>query len=350
MKTTFPLLLCGLIVVAGPALAAAPDRPATGTVLLLVNNRTLEGDIEQVGDQYRVRHNFGMTWVPGDGVLRLCKDKEDALAFLRRRANLRDPDERLRLARWCHLRGLREQAIAEVKAAVELRPEHEESRRLLQYLKQATLQAPEAAAAAAPAQPRTDKPAVELNADAMSQFATRVQPILMNACARCHVASGAGSFRLQRTYAVGLANRRVLQQNLAEVLKQLNLRQPEYSPLLIKAVSAHGPTGEAPLRGRQAEAFKALDGWVRLTLANNPHLNERLPAAETARPFAEAAAVSRPVPVRDDRAVIPAPPALPAAARKAPETPPPPPEANAADDYDVTPFNRQMHPGRVPPP
>src|SRR5215510_2445544 len=125
MKTTFRLVLCALLAAAGRApRAAGQEPPASGKVLVLDNDRTLEGEVERVGEQYRVRRSLGVTWVPAERVQRLCASKEDALAFLRRRANLADPDERLRLARWCHLQGLRDQALVEVKAAVELRPDH----------------------------------------------------------------------------------------------------------------------------------------------------------------------------------------------------------------------------------
>ena len=42
---------------------------------------------------------MGETWVPAKNVLCLCDSLEDAYAFLRSRANPRDADERLRLAR-----------------------------------------------------------------------------------------------------------------------------------------------------------------------------------------------------------------------------------------------------------
>src|SRR5207244_1246284 len=127
--------------------------------------------------------------------------------------------------------------------------------------------------------------------------ATRVQPILMNACARCHLAEGA--FQLQRTASDGVVNRKAMQQNLAAVVTQLNLRQPEFSPLLVKAISAHGPTGEAPLRGRQAEAFHTLENWVRFTVANNPRLTEQsAPGLDAQAPAAEklSAPTSKPTP------------------------------------------------------
>src|SRR5262249_56616653 len=103
------------LVIGGSLRAAGPGNAETGKVLVLDNDRTLEGDIERVGDRYRVRRTVGVTWVPADRVAGLCASKEEALAFLRRRTNLNDPDDRLRLARWCHLQGLRDQALVEAK-------------------------------------------------------------------------------------------------------------------------------------------------------------------------------------------------------------------------------------------
>src|SRR5262245_61471732 len=88
-------------------------RPAKGRVLILDNEHTLTGDIEQVGDQYRVKRLVGETWVPLGKVLRLCASLEDAHRYLQGRANLNDPDERLRLADWCRQHGLREEAYEE---------------------------------------------------------------------------------------------------------------------------------------------------------------------------------------------------------------------------------------------
>src|SRR4051812_40953973 len=107
MRTSFSILVCVASTLAAPSLAVPQDtssvEPKSGKVLVLDNDRTIEGDIDRLDDQYRVRRTVGITWVPADRVLKLCKDKPEALAFLRQHANLQDPDERLRLARWCHL-------------------------------------------------------------------------------------------------------------------------------------------------------------------------------------------------------------------------------------------------------
>jgi hypothetical protein len=92
MTTTYRLLLCAAVAVTAAGAGRAAD-PTAGHVLLLVNERTVEGDIERVGEQYRVRHVVGETWVPADKVLRLCDDMPGAYLVLKARANLSDPDE-----------------------------------------------------------------------------------------------------------------------------------------------------------------------------------------------------------------------------------------------------------------
>src|SRR5262245_55376817 len=145
MMTSFRIFSGLVLFTAAAALAlrAADNAPlARGKVLVLENERTLEGDIEKHGDQYRVRRAVGETWIAADKVLRLCASREDAYKYLRGRANLSDPDERVRLAQWCHLNGLREQALSEVTAALELRPNHPESKRLLRSLQRTATTTP----------------------------------------------------------------------------------------------------------------------------------------------------------------------------------------------------------------
>src|SRR5262249_395096 len=241
---TLNRFLVGALAVAAPCwvvLRAADSPPrATGRVLVLVNERTVVGQIEQEGDRYRVRREVGETLGPAGSVLYLGDSLEEAYAFLRSRANLRDPDERMRLARWCHLHGLRQQAIEEATAAVEIKPGSGEGQRLLQ-----TVQRTSATVSASPdARPARESegtpappPAIEVSAELMGQFITRVQPVLMNVCASCHMADQGGTFKLVRAIDDGMVNRRATQQNLNAVLAHIAREHWETSPVLVKAVS-----------------------------------------------------------------------------------------------------------------
>ncbi len=358
MRTIIALCLgAGVFLGAGRSLLRATEpagKPHTGRVLVLTNERTLTGDIEQVGEQFRVKRLVGETWVPADQVLRLCVSLEEALGVLRGRANLNDPDERLRLSDWCRQHGLRQQARDELKAACAIRPDDARLRRMLGYLEQA-LQREQARPVVAVEKP---VPRVDVTAESLGLFASKVQPILMNTCLRCHTAGRGGQFQLTRVAGPGMSNRRSLDRNLTAVLAEVDARAPRSSRLLNKAVSIHarGMT-QAPLKDRQTPAFRTLQAWVLLTVESNPQLREQalagsppVPSPAPSKPSAGWGA---------DRAPAAAPPA-PAAAPTAPATTPsspaaskplpaPAPAAKPAEPSSPDPvspeeFNRQFHP------
>ena len=108
----------------------------------------------------------------------------------------------------------------------------------------------------------------------------------------CHANGRGGAFKLTRSYNAAVLNRKTLQQNLAAVIGEVNIGQPQNSPLLSKAVSVHGPLEQAPFKNRQAAAYRTLEDWVKNTLADNPQLVDQ----PQTRPVVPAAAVSRPRP------------------------------------------------------
>jgi hypothetical protein len=368
MKTfVSSMVLLGILAASGGIRTLAADRSPTlrkGKVLILKNEYTMEGDIERVGDRYCVRRKLGETWVPAENVLALTASLEDAYAYLHRRINLDDADERLRLARWCRTNGLHQQALVELQAAADLRPDHAETRRLLQYWKQtaATAAKPPAPTgttplANAPGSGTDSLPPIEVTTESLGLFATRVQPILMNTCARCHATGRGGHFHLTQVYEDNISNRQTLERNLAAVLAEVNVNQPEASRLLIKAVSDHAHTGQAPLRDRQAAPYRMLENWVKLTVANNPHLRDRVPSV-TNTP-ATNTAVWTPEPRTKghedsewgaEARTPAAPPPAPVARGEKEKTGsnPPSPASNSAattvDPYDPELFNRKMHP------
>ena len=124
------------------------------------------------------------------------------------------------------------------------------------------------------------------------------------------------------------------------------------------------------LKGRQAQAYRTLQDWVRLTLENNPQLRERLaslppppekppeppPARRDGPPGTPPAGPPKAVTPRAGVPVLPAPPDVPVQPRAVPvtpapaATPPPEPADDPADPYSPGPFNRRVHPERAPPP
>lgn len=281
MKTFISVVLASSALAASLAglRATEPEMPSdVGRVLLLDNERIVEGDIRREGDRYHVRRELGESWIPANKAIRLCASRDDAYHTLRARANLRDVDERLRLARWCQLHGLSEQGIEEVEAALVLRPQSAEAKRLLRCLKREAEPATPAPTPTAPVPP-PPKPIKEtaaplpnagLSMEAATLFATRVQPILMNACANCHGNDRSGSFHLIQSYGDNALNQRATQLNLAAAVMQVDRRNASASPLLVRAVSIHGDLSQPPLRGRQMPAFHTLEEWVQKVCACLP--------------------------------------------------------------------------------
>jgi hypothetical protein len=367
MKTLFRLIVWALALAATPwALSQTSDAMPSktkGHVILLENERTVQGQIELEGNQYRVRREVGETMMPAAHVIFLADDLEEAYAFLRSRANLRDADERLRLARWCHLHGLKKQALDEATAAVELRPKNAEAQRLFQSMQRSAGTAP--SAPAAPINKETSDPAaIEVSAESLGQFISKVQPILMNTCTSCHVADHAGTFKLTRAQEGGVVNRRATQRNLNAVLAHINREHWETSAFLVKAVSMHGQASQPPLKSRQSPAFKSLEDWVRAAMADNPQF------AQGNSPFVLAAAVSDPKatartePTKPGSAAPEKSSATPGASTETLVTNGPAPvvpnstkpaspgntkpakPSEPVDPFDPIIFNRQMHPER----
>lgn len=361
MKTTIHLLVVGvlgLLLLSGAQLGSPP--PAQGKVLLLDSEHPLLGDVERVGDKYHVRGPAGETWVTADRVLAVCATLDDALLVLRRRSNLRDPDERLRLAGWCRQHGLIAQAAVEVRAALQLRPDHVPSQRLLQLLTDLQAAKPSAAGREADLLPAAS---VDLTAEALAQFATKVQPILMNACASCHAGSKGGTFKLTRVYEASLVPRRTTVGNAAAVLAQINLEQPGSSPLLTKAVGLHGDMTNPPFKDRQAVAYRTLEDWVRQVAAHAPAVPTSAPAPTpsapeggfaSTRPNAGTPPVEQAVPRTPPVVATPAEPAPPRVVPTTPSPTPPPPmpaPTGPVDPHDPDTFNKQATtpPKPVPP-
>lgn len=349
MRTLFALCLFGTAL---GLVLGQPASPTRGKVLLLHNEHTIEGDIERVGDHYRIRRGNSEMLLPIEKALFLSSDWKELYGVMRSRANLQDPDERLRLARWAYLNNLRKEAFQEAKAAADMRPQHQPSKQMVSIYARA-LEAelerdtnnPITPVANTPSRP---VPTVDLSAEALALFTTKVQPILLNTCVSCHHPGKPGEFLLVPAYQ---DNYRVAQQkNLAMVIRQLNLDRPQASQLLVKAASAHGGFTQPPIKGgRQSAPFHTLSEWVELVIANNPHLKEpsrptsafanlpptrpetiQINVPKEAQPFAQNS-ITQPAP---------------ATMKKAPETGDPfaPESFNRPDPFDPGEFNRGITP------
>jgi hypothetical protein len=262
MKPSYFLLVALPLAAAGWGAVAQPpkSKPAAGKpmVLLLDDFQVVTGTVERVGDLYRLRRGQDVTDYPAKQVLFAGESREEVY--------------RLMMARG-------------------LKP---------------------------PAPPPT---AADYNSAAFRAFPAKVQPVLMNLCADCHAkADHPSAFRLTRVPA-GYANPEASHRNAKEVAKFVARDDPSSSPLLLKAVTAHGGQRTLALYNQSHPAYRNLELWAHWA------------AGPEGSPMPTAVPPKKPA-----RAVVEQPPKT--------VTPAPASTLKPDDPYDPAVFNQAMHPGK----
>jgi hypothetical protein len=288
MKPLLRLLILISVFLAGPCTRFAQAQEAeVGKVLLLRNGEVMEGEIRRVGKlQILIRRGQSEIMISAARAARICADWDDAYAFA---FSLIDPDDagqRVKLARWCHTHGLNAQGLEQAKMALEMQPANAEAKLVVALLERASRPAAPMAPPMLPpvsAKEENTAPTVDVTPETMIGFSNRVQPILMNVCARCHAAGRGGDFVLERVMSTG--QKVATKKNLARVLSYVDFERPAISPLLVKAVVIHGKADAAPLHSREAKAFQSMHEWILETIQRNPHLKDYREAHDARKPL-----------------------------------------------------------------
>ena len=178
------------------------------------------------------------------------------------------------------------------------------------------------------------------NGESAKIFATKIHPILMNACAGCHGRSDhAGGYKLKRLEE-GYVNAQGIERNLQATVKQLDRTDPGASPFLIKAITAHGKSKDPPLFSKAHPAYKYLELWAYwATMRDGAPIPITIPQSVAKRPEV-APSAAHPIPLK------------PMEAAKPPQnfgtevTPAEPGRVNPDDPFDPGAFNHAAHPQR----
>ncbi len=314
-----------------PPLTVTPTTPpSVGSVVVLQDGKVVEGHVSRTADKVVVRRGAIDQPFKKEQVKYVAASKDEAYRLALQDTKLDEPAARLRLARWCMYNGMRENALTEAKEVVRLEPANRTAAELARTLEESlrlypgdgtTRVTPPVVPPAAPGLPAVPPPPAtppvvtvpepDIAPEAVVAFGPRVQPVLMNQCATCHAKSEyAGAFKLTAV-ASNETNPTATRANLVIAANQLKKADPAASPLLVKALTAHGGQTTPAFVDRDAAPFRVLHAWAYLA------------AGELAPPVAAAPPASPALPPAPVSPTLPPPPAQTPTAG-VPMLPPPP--------------------------
>ncbi len=295
---------------AAPASASNP----THTVLLMTNGRLLSGTITREGKKYLVQSRAGTIPVPADQVEETFESIAAVYRYKVAQVPERDPDEHLKLARWCLGQNMTAEAMTELKAVLAVSPRAREAKAMLANLEMNAERnrAPRsdpalmrtsgeaAMSAAIPGEARpseidalTVRRAVrDLNisqtpvifdlpptvaAKRGDQFARDIHPLLQASCARCHDEQHPGAFQLVAVRSRKGLSGDILRANLDATLRLIDPENPSRSEILSSALVPHGksPNPRPIFRGSNDPRYQILSAWVK-SLQLKPPVNDQV--------------------------------------------------------------------------
>ncbi|MBX6315395.1 MAG: hypothetical protein IRY99_21165, partial [Isosphaeraceae bacterium] len=286
---------------AEPPAAVAPaasesTAPSPPTVLLLSNGKVLQGPILKEDAGYVIKHKFGEIRFKRREVEGCFATLQEAYQYKLKHTPERDPDERLKLARWCLDQKLYDEAREQLQVLLTLNPNDAQASAMLYNLdamaeraatrdQQVARTAATIAAEEEPGRPheldisRIRKPSRRAQALGLpaifdlppalafrryQEFTRDVHPMLQRRCAKCHNEQGqAGAFQLIPARGVrDYGNELLLRANLDATLRLVNPEDPAHSDLLTHTLLPHPPSRQLLFTGQNDPAYRLLSQWV----------------------------------------------------------------------------------------
>ena len=283
-----------------PGLGSMAPAPASSTsttlrVLLMSNGTVVRGEITEDAKAgvYRLKCRGGQVPYPRTSVKKAAGTIEEVYDYQVAHLAPRDPDERLKLVRWCLAEHLTAQAREQLAAVLAMCPDDREAKLMAKNMDANA----EAAARLDPdvrrtsgEMPRVEAPAAldprilksirkEYGKAALPEifdlppavavgrandFARVVHPVLQQNCATCHNEKYQGEFQLvQVKIAKDLRNPDVARANLDATLRLVNPDDPSRSDLLASGLVPHGGKKDAVFKGPNDPQYKLLSLWAR---------------------------------------------------------------------------------------
>jgi hypothetical protein len=180
---------------------------------------------------------------------------------------------------------LREQALTEAREILKLDARNTAAAEMARSLEESLKAFPAdgsapVAAAKTPGGALVAEIEPDVTPEGAAAFVSRAQPVLANQCMECHARPDyPGTFKLVRItgFETGPQSTKA---NLRATAAHLKKDDPLNSPLLTKALTAHGDMKQPAFVSRQAVAFRVLEAWV--LLASGPVVQPMNPPTPTA--------------------------------------------------------------------
>jgi hypothetical protein len=325
--------------------AAEPGSQAA--CVLLHNGHTLRGTVQFQADRclvdlpsgIQVRLKRGSIAFIGETLL-------EVYAFQRAAVNPGDVTATLRFADWCLQQGLLKEAGLQLENASSIRQQDPRIQHLQRRL--AILSQPPSGRSTLANDPanvvvssdQVQERMSRLSAETIQQFASLIQPMLLNRCGtnRCHGPAANSKLTLIRTASGRPIPQRLTFRNLYNILDQLESGNPLTSDLLTAPSSPHGNINGGIFSQQDTLQMNRLVKWCELAVQDQPARRIDSISGPTT-------VLAQPSPARV-RTVVPTIDPI----RPAPRTPAVPPgfPGGGRDPFDPAPFNELLHPRRLP--
>lgn len=270
-------------------------EPAAEPGYVLLRDRSvLRGTVDEEPGRIIIRYRGSEIRLTRDRVACWADTLDGLYQYQLDRRHVFTVESHVEAARWCLRHGLHERAAAELIAAGRIDPHHPDVERTSRELKLAAERKNERELAAAEglAQTATQKSSAllsgestddgteddsdaatafeapfgteQIDRDLVREFTTRVQPLLTNRCngAACHGGGSSTAFQLADDLLGGRPTAAETRLNLESTLPWIDPEHPLASPLLVRALEAHGGAPGPPLEARDRAAVENLRRWI----------------------------------------------------------------------------------------
>jgi hypothetical protein len=280
----------------------APTNAPAFTVLLLSNGQVIQGNVseDKAGQNYVLRQKGGEILFPKTRVEQRFGSMARLYEYKLARLPDRDPDERMKLARWCLENKMNLEAKGHLEALVELNPRDVQAKRMLESMVATAERAGDGRDTAVrttgveivestprefntTAIPRArgemaksvgrpvifDLPAA-IAFKRATEFTRYIHPVLQNACASCHNETHPGDFQLIPGRSRNDWSPDVVRANMDATLRYVNRDDPARSDILAYAANPHGSNARAVFSGPNDLRYRYLSTWLSSLKTNEP--------------------------------------------------------------------------------